>query len=249
MLVLARATVPDDAGRSIRDGVIVEPSGRERPRTVRMRSASAQGPTDVLLEESDDSDFWDEGQGGGPVSRASAVLAEQGEDAEARIEVELYRTVQELDPHGKRHLLRVLHNAQHDMEDQPGATSAAEFLEEGGAEKNREFELFEKNIHGLKSFDLLLFRGSDFVSDFIVGLTQKHRKYTRNPRHNLMSRGSSDMLRVLAGGVEFFSHVGICLAPPLLPRDGHYMRRGKVETGAKVLPFVQVRLPTRRTTP
>jgi hypothetical protein len=185
-----------------------------------IRSAPmALDPGAVLLEESDDddSDVWDDDQIDRALSSRTTMF-EEGDGAEGRIEAELYKTVEELDAHSKRHLLRLLHNAHHDMEDTPGATSVADFLEEVGAEKNREFEIFEKNIHALKSFDLLLFRGSDFVSDFIIGLERKHR------------------------GVNFFSHVGICLAPPLLPRDGHYMRRGKVETGAKVLPFVQVRL-------
>eukprot|EP01043_Picozoa_sp_COSAG02_P024585 COSAG02_NODE_1349_length_13132_cov_8.583289_4_plen_1753_part_00 len=133
------------------------------------------------------------------------------------VEAELYHAVEALDVNSKRQLLRLLQNAEHEMEDHNG-TTVGEFLEEVGADKNREFELFEKNLENLKSFDLLLFRGSDFVSDFIIKLTTKHR------------------------GVDFFSHVGICLTPPLLPRDGHYMKRGKFEAAAKVLPFVQLRL-------
>ena len=44
----------------------------------------------------------------------------------------------------------------------------SEYLEEAGAEScSRDFEIFEQNLQTLKSFDLLLFGGSDSVSDFI----------------------------------------------------------------------------------
>ena len=92
--------------------------------------------------------------------------------------------------------------------------------------ETREFAVLEENTKALKSFDLLLFRGSDRVSDAINKLTTKHR-----------------------GGVDFFSHVGICLAPPLLPREGHCMKRGECEATAKPLPFVQLRLQLRDATP
>lgn len=144
--------------------------------------------------------------------------------AERRIESELYSRIEALDAHSKIQLLQLLQNAEREMEDKEG-TTVGDFLEEVGAEKNREFELFHKNLETLKSFDLLLFRGRDFVSNFIIKLTTKHR------------------------GVDFFSHVGICLAPPLLPRNGHYMRRGKSELKAKVLPFVQLRLELRDAQP
>ena len=99
------------------------------------------------------------------------------------------------------------------------------FESEVRAGGNREFEVFEKNLKTLKSFDLLLFRGSDPVSDSISKLTTKHR------------------------GVDFFSHVGICLTTPLLPREGHCMKRGECEATAKVLPCVQLRLQLRDAKP
>ena len=42
--------------------------------------------------------------------------------------------------------------------------------------------------------------------------------------------------------VNWFSHCGMVLKTPLLPRDGHYLRSGAIDKSVKVLPFVQLLL-------
>jgi hypothetical protein len=160
---------------------------------------------------------------GNPSSRSSfgtladIEMAARRRSDHARLEAHLLSEVSRLDASSKRQMLRLLHNAKHDLEDdQSEHTSLAAHLAALGQE--REFEVFDHNVEQLKSFDLLLFRGSDFVSDFIIKLTRKFR------------------------GVEFFTHVGLVLQPPLIPKDGHYLKGGAVESGQKMLPFVQVRL-------
>ena len=53
--------------------------------------------------------------------------------------------------------------------------------------------------------DILMFRGTDFISDAIARVSQGH-------------------------GADHFSHVGMVIKAPLVPRHGRYMKSGAIDT-------------------
>ena len=146
------------------------------------------------------------------------------------VDSQLLAEVNALDSTSKRELLRVLRNMPGrgagnngvvGEQSAPDTHLAGQYLSGIGRDRDHEFEILSHNVARLKSFDLLLFRGSDFVSNFILRLTQKHR------------------------GVNTFSHVGLLLKAPLVPKHGHYLRGSAVNSGQKMLSFVQIQLRFR----
>ena len=118
-----------------------------------------------------------------------------------------------------RELHRLLQNAQN-FEVVSTAGTRADYLRSLGCKDDAVFEVLPHALDHAKTFDILMFRGTDFVSDAIARASMKHR------------------------GADFFSHVGMVIKPPLIPRHGRYLRSGAVDDTGEFgnLPFVHLKM-------
>ena len=75
----------------------------------------------------------------------------------------------------------------------------SEYLRKLGKDDNSKYDILSGELASAKTFDIVMFRGTDFVSGAITRVSRSH-------------------------GSDFFSHCGIVIKPPLIPRGGHYLK-------------------------
>jgi hypothetical protein len=117
-----------------------------------------------------------------------------------------------------RELHRLLHNAQ-DFEAQSATGTRTDYLRRLGKDDDATFEVLPHALDSAKTFDILMFRGTDFVSDAIARVSKGH-------------------------GADHFSHVGMVIKTPLVPRHGRYMRSGAIDKTGEFgnIPFVNLKM-------
>ena len=117
-----------------------------------------------------------------------------------------------------RELHRLLHNAQ-EFEQQHEHGSRTDYLKALGTKDDSQFETLLHALDSARTFDILLFRGTDFVSDAIAKVSQGH-------------------------GADHFSHVGMVIKAPLVPRHGRYMKAGAIDTTGEFgnIPFINLNM-------
>ena len=157
---------------------------------------------------------------GAPTVSAAGSLAAQHKAQQDSVSVALGEEIQMMDIDARRELLRIVQNARGLATRNHSQRLMAQYLRGLGKDDNEVYDVISSEFDDAKTFDLIMFRGSDFVSNAITKVSR-------------------------ARGSDFFSHIGLVLKPPLVPHGGHYWKHGKSidHTGELGnLPFVHLNL-------
>ena len=155
-----------------------------------------------------------------PTAVTAGSLATQQKAQQDSVSAALGEEIQMMDIDSRRELLRVVQNARALATRNHSQRLMTEYLRGLGKHDNEVYDVISSEFDDAKTFDLVMFRGTDFVSNAIT-------KISRN-------RGS-----------DFFSHVGLVLKPPLVPHGGHYWKHGRsIDRTGELgnFPFVQLNL-------
>lgn len=136
----------------------------------------------------------------------------------------LHEEIRMMDIDSRRELLRVVQNARALATRNHSQRLMSEYLRGLGKDDNEMYDVISSEFDDTKTFDLVMFRGTDFVSNAISKISR--------------SRGS-----------DFFSHVGLVLKAPLVPHGGYYLKHGSSIDHTGELgnfPFVQLNLRVER---
>jgi hypothetical protein len=140
-------------------------------------------------------------------------------DDSAQVRDTLLTEIDKMDTNAQRELLRIARNASAHAKRGRSQRLMASYLKGLGAGQNEEFDVMIDSLRDANTFDLVLFRGTELVSHAIAKVSKRH-------------------------GSDFFSHVGMVIKSPIVPRGGHYLRSGAIDATGELgnLPHVKLTL-------